>query len=286
MTANRVPRLHRHVWLLCLTSCWGPACLSPPSFLRRRAAETLATAAVAASGGQAWGQDPLRQSPDIRSPKRSRPKPELGVKVTGLGLMQETVETRDGIRSIAVELLASSGRRVTVSFQSPWPLTSKNVAANGITVRPRAAGGADAGFGGADAFVQVLPGMGKNAPLTSVALLEGVLSPKGRFAVYDEPERVEVLDSKGKFAPFEGIEKQALDASASSQVSVMARFLVFSPTGADFQTRILISAIVVEDDAFLLVASAREKSWRDVEKQLRDLVGSFRAISSSAVQAP
>ncbi|CAE8734949.1 unnamed protein product [Polarella glacialis] len=193
-------------------------------------------------------------------------KPETGIKRSNLGLMEGTAGS-DGSRLIAVELLSTPGPRVTISFQTTYKLKSdRGGRDNAIEVGSPATGEA--------AYVQVLPTIGVEdaGRLTNDAVLGGVLGPKGKFGSA-KPEEIVVISSEVRSgrSPQEPLRRL-----------IMARFTTTSQGGRSLQTRAIISAAVVEGDAFLMVGTARESTWDETEKNIRAVVYSFRAEPNSA----
>ncbi|CAJ1412233.1 unnamed protein product [Effrenium voratum] len=180
--------------------------------------------------------------------RRSRPRPETGVQISGVGVMEG--EDASGARVVAAEV--SSGKsRVEVSFLSPWPVTSeKTMDAKGLEVRSK----------GASAFLQVIQG----SDLSTDHLLEEVLSSKGKFGAYGLPEAIQVLS----------------DESDDTGRRVQVRFTAYSPKSVEFETRALLRAKVLEDTTYVLVATALEDKWAQAEAQLVRTVDSFQVAAA------
>ncbi|CAE7030118.1 slc44a2 [Symbiodinium natans] len=192
--------------------------------------------------------------------RRSRPRPETGVRMSTLGVMEGEAEG-DGERLVAAEVLSSSETRVTVSFRTPWPVTSDRTSSSkGLEVRGKSA----------YAFLQVIPGVSGTA--TTDQILDAVLNSRGKFGAYGEPGDVRILEDK---------------ELASGQRQVLISFTSYSPQSAEFQNRAIVKSTTVDGDAFVLVGTAFDERWQkepQVESSLRSVVGSFRVDPSKATE--
>ncbi|CAK9012953.1 unnamed protein product [Durusdinium trenchii] len=192
-------------------------------------------------------------SAGLRSLARSsRPKPETGVQLSSLGVMEGQAD-ESGLHLVAAEVLGSNNQRITVSFSTSWPVTSdRSASSKSLEVRSK----------GATIFLQVIRGLA----LTSENLVEEVLSSKGKFGAYGLPDAVEVVK----------------DNIQDDRRQMTIQFTSYSPRGVGFSYRAMLQAIPVNGDIFVLVGSALEEKWP--EDQIRRTLSSFRVDASKAAE--
>ncbi|CAE7514487.1 slc44a4 [Symbiodinium microadriaticum] len=199
------------------SSLWLPA--STPPILRRPWLGCLAASLPAEAQAQV--------NVGLRSlARRSRPRPETGVRMSDLGVM-EGAQDADGARLVAAEVLSSSDTRVT-ALRCEFPHTL----AGDLS-------------GGAYAFLQVIPGV--NGTATTEQILDAVLSSKGKFGAYGEPADVRVIQDK---------------ELAGGDRQLVLLFTSYSPQSAEFQNRAIVRSTTVDGDAFVLVGAAFDERWQ------------------------
>jgi len=204
----------------------------------------------------------LRTGVDVGGPMgvssqagKSRPQ-------TGVVLRDGSEVLQDG-RSGAVSAEILTGTKanpsaVLVSFASPWKLETGPV----FDVETRD------GKTGCGAFLAVTkPTEGKGlADLPSSFFLERLFDPTGRFSFYGPPTDVKVKKSEivGDRRYIE-LSFSNLSQSTNAEIPRKALLVATIPSGSD--------------NAVTLVASANASQWkRGAEKQVREVVDSFRAV--------
>jgi len=204
----------------------------------------------------------LRTGVDVGGPmgvssQAGKSRPQTGVVLRdGSDVLQNG---RTG--AVSAEILTGTKANpsaVLISFTSPFKLETGPV----FDIETRD------GKTGSGAFMAVTkPTEGKGlADLPSSFFLERLFDPTGRFSFYGPPTDVKVKKSEvvGDKRYIE-LSFSNLSQSTNSEIPRKALLVATIPSGSD--------------NAVMLVSSANSKEWkRGAEKQLREVIDSFRAV--------
>ncbi|KAJ1453187.1 hypothetical protein M885DRAFT_524828 [Pelagophyceae sp. CCMP2097] len=216
--------------------------------LSRRQALRVASAAGGGAllgprcGGAASYQSGVRFEGGAGGLGKSKPE-------TGVIKADRVVERAASEKGRVAELLAaSSGAPVQVEYDAPWTVT-----ADGLGSRDYSTGDG--------AFLVVA-----QRPLDGGDILKAVkaavFSSTGKYGAYGAPQDVKLksrslINGEGELFEF--------------------TFVAFTPAMREVERHILVKAVVVDSDVFMLVVGALSSRWSKAEPLIRNVAQSFTA---------